>query len=66
VSKRISLVGVFSSVIIILLFDDWIDSIVPVWVCFVFWARKIRRRMPMRDSMNVVFWKFMLFDGIDF
>ena len=60
VSKRISSAELFSSWIVILLFDDCIDLIVPVWICFVVWARKISRRMPMRDIMNVVFWKFIV------
>jgi len=58
VSKIISSVEEFSSLIIILLFDDWIDSIVPVYV-FVVWDRSIIRRMPRREAMNIVFRKFI-------
>jgi len=32
VSKRINSIGLFSSWIIILLFEDWIDLIVPSYV----------------------------------
>jgi hypothetical protein len=60
VSKRISSAVWFSSWIIILLVEYWIDFIVPVWVCGVVWARRIRRRVPMRDKMNVVFCRFIL------
>lgn len=60
VSKRISSVGLFSSWIIILLFDDWMDSIVPVWVCFVVCARRIMRSVARRAIMKIVFWKFIV------
>ena len=65
-SKRISSVGLFSRVIIIFSFEDWIDSIVPVWVCLVVLARKIRRRVPMRARMKIVFWKFIVLGGYIF
>ena len=42
------------------------DSIVPIWVCFVVWARRIRIRVDNNETMKIVFWKFMLLDGIDF
>jgi len=59
-SNRISSVVSFSSWIVILLFEDWMDSIVPVWVCFVVWARRIRRRAASKDIMKIVFWKFIV------
>ena len=60
VSKRISSIVWFSSWIVILLFEDWIDSIVPVWVWGVVWARRIKRRVPRRARMKVVFWRFIV------
>ncbi len=54
VSKRISSVFIFSSCIVILLFDGFMDCIVPVCVGFV-WERKMRVRIPRRVRMRVSF-----------
>ena len=59
-SKRISSAVWFLSWIIILLFEDWIDSIVPSYVECVVWARKIRRNVAVRDITKIVFWKFIV------
>lgn len=61
-SKRISFVVLFSSVIVILLFENWIDFIVPVCIFGVVWERIIKRRMPRRDIIKIVFWKVILFE----
>jgi len=54
-SNRISSAELFSSLIVILSSENWIDWIVSVWVCFVVWARKIRNKIPRRDRMKVIF-----------
>jgi len=66
VSKRISSVVWFSSWIIILSFEDWIDLIVPVWILGVVWARRIRSRIPRSERMKVVFWSFIVGRGYIF
>jgi len=42
------------------------DSIVPIWVCFVVWARRIRSRIPRSERMKVVFWSFIVGRGYIF
>ena len=59
VSKRISSAGLFSNWIVILLFEDWIDFIVPIWIFGVVWARRIRRRIPRREIRKAVFCNLM-------
>lgn len=59
VSKRISSASLFCNWIVILLVENWMDFIVPVWGWFV-WVRMIRRRMPIREIMKVILWSFML------
>jgi len=66
VSNRISSAVWFSIWIVILLLEDWMDSIVPVLVCFVVLARRIKRRVAARDIMKIVFWKFMVLGGYIF
>jgi len=60
VSKRISSAELFSSWIVILLVDDWIDFIVPVCELAV-WVRRIKRRIPRRERTNVIFSNFIWF-----
>jgi len=61
VSKRISSAGLFSSWIVILLFEDWIDFIVPSCVWVVVWEMRIKRRIPRREIRKVIFCNFMDF-----
>ena len=62
-SKIINSAELFSIWIIILLFEDWIDSMVAIWVCFVVCVRKINSRMPRRDRTKVIFWSFIWLSG---
>ena len=59
VSKRISSAGLFSSWIVILFVEGFMDSIVPV-CCWGVWEIVIRRRMPRSEIRNVIFWRFIV------
>lgn len=58
VSKIISFVVWFSSWIVVLYWDCWIDWIIAVWIGFD-WARRVRVRIPIRVRMRVSFESFM-------
>jgi hypothetical protein len=62
----ISSAGLFSNWIIVLVFECWIDSMVPVCVCFVDCARKIRESIPSMDRTKMIFWKFILLFCLEF
>ena len=59
-SNRINSVEEFSISIVILLLEDWIDFIIPVYVGVLIWARKIRIKIPRIERMKNIFSSFIL------
>jgi len=60
VSNRISSVEEFSISIIILLLEDWIDFIFPIYVGIIVWAKNIRIKIPKIERMKNIFSSFIL------
>jgi len=61
VSNRINSVDEFSICIVILLLDDWIDFILPVYVGVVVWEIRIKINILRIDRMKNIFSNFISF-----